>query len=58
MSSVTNIIGVFFGSPVVTQNELLEAHKVLESERVKVSFDKAKSNAEFLKSPISLILLC
>ena len=57
MSSVTNAIGIFFGSPVVTQNGSLEAHKVLGSGRVKLLFDKAKSNAEFLKSP-SLTLLC
>ena len=55
-SSATNTIGIFFGLPAVTQNGSLVAGKGLGSRRFKILFDKAKLNAEFLKSPQSPIL--
>ena len=55
-SSATNTIGIFFGLLVVPQNGSLVAGKGLGSGRFKLLFDKAKLNAEFLKTPTSLIL--
>ena len=53
-SSATSNIGIFFVSPVGTQSGSLEAGKGLASGRL--MFDKAKLNAEFLKTLLSLIL--
>ena len=55
-SSATSTTGIFFDSPAVTQNGSLVAGKGLGSGRFKLLFDKAKLNAEFLKTPPSLIL--
>ena len=54
-SSATNTIGILF-LPAVTQNGSLVAGKGLGSRRFKILLDKAKLNAEFLKSPQSPIL--
>ena len=56
-SSATSTTGIFFDSPAVTQNGSLVAGKGLGSGRFKLLFDKARLNAEFLKTPPSLILL-
>ena len=50
------MFGIFFGSPAVTLNRSLVAGKALGSGIFKLLFDKAKLNAEFLKTPQSLIL--
>ena len=56
VSSATNTICIFFSLPAVTQNESVVVVKYLVSRRFKPLFDKAILNAEFLKTPPSLIL--